>query len=252
MKPIPKQKIHTANGTLEYAKSGEGLPAVILINGGSGPVEGWYKVYPPLAEEVTVFAYNRFGVGSSDQPASPQHGEAIISSLRQLLQEIALHPPYILVGHSLGGLYANLFARRYPEEIAGVVLLESSHPQDLAINEIQPRWIRVINRLLQKFDALSPHKKWNEANFVEETVQQIGQAGPFPAIPLVIVTGGKKPPMVPEHVYQLRTANQLDFLQLSPQSQHIPATQSGHFPQMSEPDVVLQAVRECISRVRIN
>ncbi|WP_054942475.1 alpha/beta fold hydrolase [Paenibacillus ihuae] len=249
MKPIVKQKIHTASGNLEYAKSGEGLPAVILINGGSGPVEGWYKVYPTLAEEVEIFAYNRFGVGGSDKPTSPQHGEAIVSSLRQLLQEAALRPPYILVGHSLGGLYANLFARRYPEEIAGVVLLESSHPKDLAINETQPGWIRAINRLFQKLDTLSSHKKWNETHFVEETVKQIEQAGPFPAVPLVVVSGGKKPPMMPEHAYQLRTANQLDFLQLSPQSQHILAPQSGHFPQMSDPDVVLQAVRQCISKV---
>lgn len=174
--------MHTTSGNLEYAQAGEGVPAVILIN------------------------------GSSDKPSNPQHGIAIVNSLRQLLSEVNLHPPYILVGHSLGGLYANLFARQYPDEIAGVVLLDSSHPQELKINETQNAFIRGINRILRKFDSSSTHGKWNEVHFVEETVKQIEQAGPFPDVPLFVVSGGKKPPMLPEHAYQLRKDNQQDFL----------------------------------------
>jgi len=250
MRPIPKKKMDTTNGKLEYALSGEGKPAVILINGGSGPIEGWYKVFHELAEQTTVLAYNRFGVGGSDKPTSPQHGNAIVNSLRELLQSINLQPPYILVGHSLGGLYANLFARQYPAEIAGVVFLDSSHPQDLKINETQNGFIRGINRILQKLDSFSSHKQWNEVHFVEETVEQIGQAAPFPDVPLFVVSGGQKPPMLPEHAYQLRKANQLDFVQLNPQGTHIIASRSGHFPQMSEPEVVKQAIQECIDKVR--
>ncbi|MCL6602163.1 MAG: alpha/beta hydrolase [Paenibacillus sp.] len=250
MKPIPKKKMNTTNGNLEYAQSGGGRPAVILINGGSGPIEGWYKVFHELAEQTTVFAYNRFGVGGSDKPSTPQHGNAIVNSLRELLHEVNLQPPYILVGHSLGGLYANLFARQFPDDIAGVVLLDSSHPLDLKINETQSGFIRGINRILRKFDSFSSHKQWNEVHFVEETVAQIGQAAPFPDVPLFVVSGGKKPPMLPEHAYQLRKANQLDFVQLNTQGKHIIASQSGHFPQMSEPEVVKQAIQECIAKVR--
>ncbi|WP_438496896.1 alpha/beta fold hydrolase [Paenibacillus sp. IHBB 3054] len=252
MKAIPKKMMNTPSGNMEYAQSGEGTPAIILINGGSGPIEGWHNLFHELAAETAVLAYNRFGVGKSDKPSTPQHGQAVVDALRQLLQLAGLRPPYILVGHSLGGLYANLFARQHPEEIAGVVLLESSHPLDLNINATQSGFIRGINQLLRKSDSLTPHKKWDEVNFVDETVQQIAQSGPFPDVSLVVVSGTKKPPMMPKQAYQLRTANQQDFLQLSKQSRLIQASRSGHFPQLSEPEIVKQAIQDCLAMARKN
>jgi len=246
MKAIPKKRSRTASGNLEFAQSGAGVPTVVLINGGSGPIEGWYKVYHELAKETSVVAYNRFGVGKSDKPSSPQHGNAIVTSLRQLLHEENIQPPYLLVGHSLGGFYANLFARLHPNEIAGVVLLDSSHPLDTKINETQNTFIRMINRFFSLFDSLSPHRKWNEVNFVEETITQIEQAGPFPDVPLVVVSGGKKPPMMPDHAFEIRKNNQSDLAQLSTKGQQILAAQSGHFPQLTEPEIVIQAIRTCL------
>lgn len=252
MKPIQRKVIQLSGGRIEYAHSGEGSPALIFINGGSGPIEGWYKVFHELSGETAVFAYNRFGVGKSGKPSSPQHGQAVLDTLIELLHQTGVRPPYILVGHSLGGLYANLFARQHPKDISGVVLLEASHPQDLRINDAHNGFIRGINGLLRKFDSLSASKKWNEVHYVEETVRQIGQAGPFPDVPLVVVAGAKKPPMMPEHAYRLRTVHQEDFLQLSKQSRLITASRSGHFPQLSEPQIVVQAVQECLSQVNQN
>lgn len=252
MKPIQKKKILTNSGLIEFARLGEGVPTVILINGGSGPIEGWYKVFHELAKDTTVLAYNRLGVGKSDQPKGPQHGIFIVCTLRQLLKEINVSPPYILVGHSLGGLYANLFARQYPEEIAGVVLLDSSHPEDLSINETQGSLIRGINKFFKVFDSFSSHKKWNEINFVEETVKQIQQAGSFPDVPLLVVSGDKMPKMMPEHAIQIRRSNQMNLVQLSNQGKHILATNSGHFPQLSEPELVINAIQECIQMAKEN
>ncbi|WP_433945199.1 alpha/beta fold hydrolase [Paenibacillus sp. SN-8-1] len=250
MKSISKDKLQTSYGTMEYAQSGEGTPSVILINGGGGPIEGWLKVFHDLADQTRVVAYNRFGIGGSDKPSTPQHGQAIVASLRQLLQEIGVCPPYILVGHSLGGLYANLFARQYAEEVAGVVLLESSHELDLAINQTQGPFIRGLNRLLGIFDSFSAHRKWNEVNYVEETARQIAEAGPFPKIPLFVVSGGKKPPMMPASVFEIRQKNQLDLVRLSHQGRHILAASSGHFPQFSEPELVKRVISECIHAAR--
>jgi len=252
MKQIQKKKVLTNSGMLEFARLGEGIPTVILINGGSGPIEGWYKVFHELAEETSVLAYNRLGVGKSDQPNSPQHGNFIVNTLRQLLKEINVSPPYILVGHSLGGLYANLFARQYPDEIAGVVLLDSSHPEDLSINETQGPLIRGMNKILKAFDSFSSHKKWNEVNFVEETARQIQQAGSFPDVPLLVVSGDKMPKMMPERAFQIRRTNQMNLVKLSNQGKHILATKSGHFPQLSEPELVISAIQECIQMTKKN
>lgn len=252
MKSISKGKTDTPSGIMEYALSVKDNPAVVLINGGSGPIEGWYKIFHELAEAATVVAYNRLGVGGSDKPSIPQHGDAIVTALRQLLAEARVHPPYILVGHSLGGLYANLFARQFPGEVAGVVLLDSSHPQDLSINETQGPTIKRINRILAMFDSFSSRRKWSEVNFVEETVAQIEKAGSFPDVPLVVVSGGKKPPMMPQHAIEKRANNQLDFVRLSKQGKHVIAHRSGHFPQLTEPEIVIHAILDCIQLANKN
>ncbi|WP_068618411.1 alpha/beta fold hydrolase [Paenibacillus tuaregi] len=250
MKSFSKNKVQTKYGTLEYSLSGAGSPTVVLINGGSGPIEGWLRIYHDIAEMTRVVAYNRLGVGGSDKPTAPQHGRAVVSTLKELLQELHIAPPFILVGHSLGGLYANLFARLYPGQTAGVVLLDSSHPLDLSINTAQGPIIRGINKLLGAFDAFPAHRKWNEVHYVEETAEQIAKAGAFPQVPLFVVSGGKKPPFMPESAFEIRRINQRDFLKLSGQSTHLIAAGSGHFPQFSEPDIVTKAITECIKQAR--
>ncbi len=66
----------------------------------------------------TVIAVDRLGVGKSDRPTEPQTGEVIVATLRSLLAQAGVPPPYVLVGHSLGGLHVELFARRHPDEVA--------------------------------------------------------------------------------------------------------------------------------------
>ena len=126
---IEKYKVETSKGTLQYNISGNGKPNIVLINGGSGPIEGWMKILPEISESSSVFSYNRFGVTGSDKPKETQDGITIVNTLREALTIVGFEPPYLLVGHSLGGLYANLYARLYPNEVAGIVFLESSHPE---------------------------------------------------------------------------------------------------------------------------
>jgi pimeloyl-ACP methyl ester carboxylesterase len=132
---IDKCIMETTKGKLQYNISGNGKPNIVLINGGSGPIEGWMKIITEISKSSSVFSYNRFGVTGSDKPKEPQDGKTIVRTLREALTIIGFEPPFILVGHSLGGLYANLYARLYPNELAGVVFLESSHPKDLSLNE---------------------------------------------------------------------------------------------------------------------
>lgn len=250
MKPIPKNKIQTGFGTVEYALSGEGSPAVILINGGSGPIEGWMRTYHDIAEHTRTLAYNRLGVGGSAKPSSSQDGRAVVAALRELLQQLRIAPPYVLVGHSLGGLYANLFARLHYDEIAGVVLIEASHPEDLAINKTQGPIVKGLNRLLGMFDRFFPARQWSETNYVEETAKQIAEAGPFPDVPLIVVSGGKRPPIMPEDAFAIRQRNQSAYARMNSRGEQRFAFNSGHFPQITEPEVVRQAVTDCLAAAR--
>jgi len=252
MRKIVKRIALVDGKRTEYALDGEGTPAVVLINGSGGPIEGWHKVYHTLAEKTAVFAYNRPGIGNSAKADGPQDGETIAAALRGALAAARVRPPYVLVGHSLGGLYANLYARLHPEEIAGVVLLEASHPGDLAIDEMQSGAVRGANKLLRWMDALTGRRKWHETNDVAETAAQIARAGAFPDVPLVVVSGGKRPPMMPEAVYAVRRDNQTDLARLSARGRQIVAAGSGHFPQFTEPALVVSAIEGCLEEARLN
>jgi pimeloyl-ACP methyl ester carboxylesterase len=111
---------------LKLAKPG--AATVVFENGSRNTLDKWDKVIPEVAKEATVFAYNRPGYGKSDKPATPRDGKTVVEELRQLLRQQGLQPPYTLVGHSLGGLYMQMYARSYPQEVQGVVLVDSVYP----------------------------------------------------------------------------------------------------------------------------
>ncbi|MFJ7469272.1 alpha/beta fold hydrolase [Peribacillus frigoritolerans] len=246
---IEKYKVETPKGTLQYNISGKGKPNIVLINGGSGPMEGWMRILPVISESASVFSYNRFGVTGSDKPKEIQDGISIVTTLREVLTIVGFEPPYLLVGHSLGGLYANLFARLYPNEVAGIVFLESSTTKDISLNEYQGKAVKTINKMFKLFDSLSSHKQYNEVHFVKNTVDQIQQIDTFPEIPVLVITGGQENRMMPEEIRKKRLKNQMELLSLSKSSKHIVAEKSGHFPQLTEPAIVIDTIKDCAEQL---
>jgi len=103
---------------------------VVFENGVRATIDSWSRVTDALAQEpaTSLFAYNRPGIGNSEASATARDGATVVAELRQLLDQKGLKPPYILVGHSLGGLYMQLFARRYPDEVKGLVLVDAVYP----------------------------------------------------------------------------------------------------------------------------
>ena len=120
---------------------------VVFENGLHSTIDGWDKVLDALPANVSAFAYNRPGYGHSDAAASGRDGATIVAELRQMLQQKGLRPPYVLVGHSLGGLYLQLFARQYPQEVAGLVLVDALYPRTVRKPEDFPLLTRAAKRL---------------------------------------------------------------------------------------------------------
>lgn len=106
---------------------GEGSPAVILESGLAMPGYGWIRVAPGIAKFTKVCWYDRAGYGWSDRGPMPRDGLAIASDLQALLVTANVRPPYVLVGHSMGGYYTRIFAGQHPNEVAGMVLVDASH-----------------------------------------------------------------------------------------------------------------------------
>jgi pimeloyl-ACP methyl ester carboxylesterase len=108
--------------------TGSGGPTVVLMSGLGEFSVGWARIAPSLAGTTRVCVYDRAGQGWSDDAAEPQDGVAAAADLHTLLSRAGEDGPYVLVGHSIGGDYAMTYAGRYPEQVAGMVLLDTTSP----------------------------------------------------------------------------------------------------------------------------
>jgi pimeloyl-ACP methyl ester carboxylesterase len=247
------QRLQTRCGALEYVRSGMAEPAIVLFNGAGVALDGWRALYPSIEALGTVLAWNRFGMEGSDTLERVQSGALVVASVRELLTYAGVNPPYILAGHSLGGLYANLFARLHPGEVAGVVFIESTHPRDYEVLQMDEAHLaKSLRKVLSLPDWVFRDNLHAEVEAVGHLVTELENAGAFPDVPVAVVTGGMPPPkwIMPAEALEARLAHQRDLARLSSRSEHVVAQRSGHFPQLSEPEVVLHALARLVTRAR--
>jgi pimeloyl-ACP methyl ester carboxylesterase/FtsH-binding integral membrane protein len=127
--PPPGQLIEVGGHRLHLYCAGSGSPTVVLEpgHGGSSSDFGW--ITPAVARETRVCVYDRAGRGWSDGADGPQDGDHIAADLHTLLARAHVPGPYVLAGHSFGGLYVQSFAAQFPDQVAGMVLLDSTAPK---------------------------------------------------------------------------------------------------------------------------
>ncbi len=109
---------------------GTGSPTVVLEAGLYGWSPTWTSVLPQVATFTRVCSYDRAGLGLSDPGPRPRVVGEITADLERLLAHAGIAPPYVLVGHSAGGMYHRLFTSAHPEKVAGLVLVDSNEPTD--------------------------------------------------------------------------------------------------------------------------
>ena len=127
---------------------GSGSPVVVLQIGLSGSAADWSRIAPTVAESTTVCAYDRAGHGWSDPAPGPQDGIAIAADLHALLERAGVAGPYVLVGHSSGGPYTRVFADRYPDDVAGMVLLDAQPADAFTALPAYPGFYRVYGAVM--------------------------------------------------------------------------------------------------------
>jgi pimeloyl-ACP methyl ester carboxylesterase len=126
----PGQLIDVGGFRLHLHCSGQGSPAVVMDSALGGSSVSWLLVQPHIAELTRVCSYDRAGFGWSDRGPMPRTAGRIADELRVLLERANVAPPYVVVGHSFGGLVMRIFAARYPSDVAGMVLVDPAHPED--------------------------------------------------------------------------------------------------------------------------
>lgn len=152
---------------------------VVFENGSRATVDSWNQVLDALPPDVAVFAYNRPGYDHSEATDTPRDGATVVAELRALLQQQGLKPPYVLVGHSLGGLYMQLFARRYPDDVRGVVLVDAVYPGVIKKPEDFPLLTRGAKRLF--FSRMVN----DEIDAIHKTGEQVLALPPVDNLPMI-------------------------------------------------------------------
>jgi pimeloyl-ACP methyl ester carboxylesterase len=127
--PMPGQLIDVGGHRLHLHCTGSGSPTVVLEPGGGASSSDFGWIAPAVARDTTVCVYDRAGRGWSEATDGPQDGTHIAADLHTLLERAHIPGPYVLAGHSFGGLYVQSFAVQYPDQVAGMVLLDSTAPK---------------------------------------------------------------------------------------------------------------------------
>jgi pimeloyl-ACP methyl ester carboxylesterase len=131
--PPPGELVEVGDHRLHIHCVGEGSPTVILESTSGGTSANWAWVQPEVAKTTRVCAYDRGGRGWSELGPQPRDAIQIAGELHALLRNADVPAPYVLVGHSAGGLFIREYAEQYPNEVAGMVLLDASHPDSTTL-----------------------------------------------------------------------------------------------------------------------
>ncbi len=220
----PIGQLYTVAGhQMHMICAGDGSPTVILEAGAGHFSTLWAWVQPAIAQATRVCAYDRAGYGWSEPGPEPRDAQQIAAELHALLNVADIAPPYVLVGHSLGGIYVRVFNAMYPGEVSGMALIDATHPdnwvrQGESIQGLQTAasvstvLARIgLLRLLfggQNFDLPEPDNAalkadiasaqyWDtqraDAAAMEAITAQGRAAGELGDLPLVVVAAGEYP-----------------------------------------------------------
>lgn len=145
----PQRLVDVGGRRLNIYCTGHGSPAVILDGGSGATTFSWRKIQPAVAKFTRVCSYDRAGLGFSDGGPVPRDANAAVNDLHALLHRAGIAPPYVLVGHSEAGFYEPLYADRYPQEVAGMVLVDPSFPNEEQV-------FHAISPTVKRMDAMEP------------------------------------------------------------------------------------------------
>jgi len=210
----------------------------------------WNDVLPAIAKFAHTVAYDRPGIGQSPTTTRPRRVTRMAADLHDLLHTARIAPPYVLVGHSLGGAIIQVYAHRYPREVAGLVLVD---PED-------GRLIQLLHSRMSADDWASRRKALDQAlpkmppairaelKAADESGKAVSQSAHLPPVPVVILSGTKKNPEFPGNPLEqdLKLELHNDLVAQTPGAKHILVPKSRHYIQNDDPEVVIQAVLEVL------
>jgi pimeloyl-ACP methyl ester carboxylesterase len=244
---------------LDVVMAGAGAPAVVFETGLADSLDTWAPIWPAVAESATTVAYSRAGFGRSDLGSSNHSAREEVSDLHELLHRLPIRPPYVLVGRSYGGLLVRLYTSRYPDEVAGLVIVDGAHEQQVqrygALDSAYPSQFRAFfDSLLATLPAGAESAEIRETMRIQAAGTVEGLS-PLPDIPIAVLTS-MKVDSTSRYVNATARGHEVwralhdEWFRRSRNGIHIETSRSGHGIQSDEPQLVISAIRFVLDEVR--
>lgn len=256
---------------------GTGSPTVILEAGLRARSDYWSQnnanasmtpVLPGVAKFTHVCAYDRPGTvigfaikdrSRSDPVPMPRSATSIVDDLHALVEAARILRPFVLAGHSTGGLLIRLYAQLFPRDAAGLVLIDAL-PEDLRSHLTAAQYATFVRLNTEKQQGVESYGGYETIPFdpAFAEVRRLKASRPLPPMPLVVLSRGLPvelptngiPPGFSAALEKAWRAQQNALVKLEPGAKHIIATRSGHFIMFDQPDLVVRAIRDVVDEVR--
>lgn len=259
-----EQRIDMGGYRLYLERAGVGSPTVIFESGMECGAASLANLAAGVQKSTHTVIYDRAGLGQSEPAHIPRTSQDVVNDLWRLLQQAQIDGPYLLVGHSFAGLHLRLFAHQHPEVVAGLVLLDASHP-DQWLRELQllpppspdepVALTRARNTCIAEWSA--PFYN-SEGIDIAASAAQVRATGHLGQLPLAVITAGKEeweegfPPEIAHASAANWLAMQQELVALSDKSTHIIATESDHSIQDCQPELVIAVIRQLVEDLRVD
>jgi len=247
---------------------GNKSPTILIDVGIAGSSASWYKIAQTLSNNVRTCLYDRAGYGWSDPGRGERTTATIVHELNLLINKAEIPGPFVLVGHSFGGFTARYLAARFPKNVVGLVLVDSSHPDQIyrlsALDKVKQKSLVTGRKNLPPEDFSEFERKWyflnssrkatlaqmGELKYFKESAYQVKHSGPIKDIPVAVLSRGigQLPELSGVSLENEWQDMQKDLLKLSRNSWHLIVTDSGHEIHREAPNHVIENILKVVNK----
>ncbi|MBA3535784.1 MAG: alpha/beta hydrolase [Tatlockia sp.] len=253
--------------------SGKGSPTILLESGYRNDSDVWTvsiqgkkSIFPAIAAFTRVCVYDRPGTigwtikdhSRSDKIKMPRSAESVVQDLHSLLEKAKEPGPYVLVGHSLGGIFVRLYASAYPNEVAGLILVDA-YPESFRTKIGKKTWQEYLKITIPNPPGITdPNFENLDFDKVTDYIEEVSKYKPLKPMPLTVLSRGQAAEL-PKQVESLLTSDEMEkawqagqkkLVSLAPNSKQIIATESQHYIQYFQPELIIEAIRTMVFQIR--
>jgi pimeloyl-ACP methyl ester carboxylesterase len=242
---------------------GTGKPTVVLVTGLAEPLTNFDSIQSAFSHVTRTFSYDRAGLGKSEPISVERSIDHMAQELEQLLQKSKIDPPYLLVGHSLGGMIIRYYNYLYPNNVAGMLLIDpaSEKYDDVVRKGLSQKEIRTIDSLDYALtpwtrDERVPLAIRSEYQNFKTTDKELIKKTRFPTDkPVTIVSSARfsdveRKEQLSQREVDLWVKLHHDWTMEAPQIRHVTTEKSGHYIQNEEPDLIIAELQLLLDKVR--